>query len=335
MPEPLRVASIGLGRWAAVLAEGMRQVPELQIAGCFTRSGERRASFARKYDCRAYPSYEAVLADEGIGAVVLTTPHSGHHAQILAAAEAGKNVFAEKPLALTVEDCRSAIGACRRAGVALMVGHCWRWMGPVRRAKEMIEAGELGEVVQASGHFGNPRALDLGQEAWRDAPEESPGGPLTGPGFHLLDIFHYLLGPVERVSASFRQRLPQGRVPDTALATLAFASGALAQVSTSFITQRCYRLSLFGTRANAYLDLVSAEGAGPSTLALHRLGAPAPVEVPLPREEMIRGQMASFARMVREGAPPAAGGEEGLALVALLLALAASAGSGRWESPAA
>lgn len=335
MPEPLRVASIGLGRWAAVLAEGMRQVPELEIAGCFTRSGERRRAFAGRYGGRPYPSYEAVLADPGVGAVVLTTPHSCHCAQILAAAEAGKHVFAEKPLALTVADCRSAIGACGRAGVALMVGHCWRWMGAVRRAKEMIEAGELGEVVQANGHFGNPRALNLGREAWREAPEESPGGPLTGPGFHLLDIFHYLLGPVERVSASYRRRLSQGRVPDTALATLAFASGALAQVSTSFITQRCYRVSLFGTKANAYLDLASPEGGGPSTLAVHRIGAPAPAEVPSPGEEMIRAQMASFARMVRGGAPPAAGGEEGLALVALLLALGASAESGRWESPAA
>ncbi|MBI2132254.1 MAG: Gfo/Idh/MocA family oxidoreductase [Candidatus Tectomicrobia bacterium] len=218
MPEPLRVASIGLGRWAAVLAEGMRQVPELEIAGCFTRSGERRRAFAGRYGGRPYPSYEAVLADPGIGAVVLTTPHSSHHAQILAAAEAGKHVFAEKPLALTVADCRSAIGACGRAGVALMVGHCWRWMGAVRRAKEMIEAGELGEVVQANGHFGNPRALNLGREAWRDAPEESPGGPLTGPGFHLLDMLHHpalLPGlPVRHQGERLpRPGLPGGRRP--------------------------------------------------------------------------------------------------------------------------
>jgi predicted dehydrogenase len=335
MPEPLRVASVGLGRWAAVLAEGVRHVPDLEIAGCFTRSEARRAAFAERFGCRPYPSYEAVLADPAVDAVLLTTPHSSHHAQILAAAEAGKHVFAEKPLTLTVGDARSAVEACRRAGVALVVGHCWRFMGPVQRAKALIDEGELGEVAQAVGHFGNPRALNLGQEAWRDTPEESPGGPMTGPGFHLMDILHYLLGPVERASAAFRQRLPQGRMPDTALATLQFASGPLAQVSTSFITPICYRLSLFGTKANAHLSLTSLEGEGPSTLSLHRLGEPAPVDVPVPQEDMIRLQMAFFARTVREGVPPLAGGEEGLALVALLRALSASAESGRWEDPAA
>lgn len=335
MPEPVRVVSIGLGRWAAVLAEGIRHVPEIQIAGCFTRSEERRRAFARLHGCTPYPDYESVLADGSVDAVLLTTPHSLHHGQILAAADAGKHVFCEKPLTLTVEDCRSAIAACARAGVSLTVGHCWRFMGPVQRLKAIVDAGELGEVAQATGHFGNPRALNLGQEAWRDTPEESPGGPMTGPGFHLMDILHYLLGPVEKVNAAFRQRLGQGGMPDTALATFQFASGALGQVSTSFVTQRCYRLSLFGTKANAYLDLVSMEGSGPSALALHRIGEPAPVDVPAPQENMIRRQMAAFARTVRAGGPALAGGAEGLALVALLLALAASAESGRWEAPAA
>ncbi|MBI3128909.1 MAG: Gfo/Idh/MocA family oxidoreductase [Candidatus Tectomicrobia bacterium] len=335
MTKPLRVASVGLGRWAAVLAEGVRRVPVLEIAGCFSRSEERRASFASKYGGTPYPSYEALLADGSVDAVLLTTPHSAHHAQILAAARAGKHVFCEKPLTLAVEDARSAMYACARAGVALVVGHCWRFVGAVQRAKGLIEEGDLGEVVQAAGHFGNPRALSLGQEAWRDAPEESPGGPLTGPGFHLMDVLHYLLGPVERANAAFRQRLTGGRMPDTALATLQFRSGALAHVSASFITQRCYRLALFGTRANAYLELVSLEGAGPSTLSLHRIGEPHPADVPVPQEDMIRLQMAFFARTVREGAPPLAGGREGLALVALLSALAASAESGRWETPAA
>ena len=249
--KSIRTACVGLGRWAGVLAEGIQKTPGLEIAACHTRTSERKEAFARKYGCRPYPDYEAILEDPQVDAVVLTTPHSAHVDQVCAAARAGKHVFVEKPIAVTLGDARACVRACEEAGVVLMVGHCWRWVASVQKAKALVDAGELGQVTQAAGHFGNARAQNYGREVWRDDPGESPLGPFTGPGFHLLDILKYLLGPVEEVFATLERKMSSGRIPDTASGALRFASGMTAQVSSSFVTQRCYQLSLYGTEGES------------------------------------------------------------------------------------
>lgn len=329
--DNIRLACVGLGRWAGVLAEGIRKTPGLRIAACHTRSGERNEAFARKYGCRPCPDYESILEDTQVDAVVLATPHSAHKEQVCAAARAGKHVFVEKPLAVTLHDARACVEACEKAGVVLMVGHCWRRVPSVQKAKTLIDSGALGDVTQAAGHFGNPRAQNFGREIWRDDPGESPLGPFTGPGFHLLDILKYLLGPVEEAFAVLERKMPAGRIPDTASGALRFASGPIAQVSSSFVTQRRYQLSLFGTEANLY---VNADPQGGTTAApgllIHRRGEEAPEVVAVEKTDMIARHMASFAKSVRGEAPPFTDGREGVALVALLSAMLDSSKTGGW-----
>lgn len=335
--KSIRAACVGLGRWAGVLAEGIQKTSGLEITACHTRSSERKEAFARKYGCRPYPDYEAILEDPQIDAVVLTTPHSAHKDQVCAAARAGKHVFVEKPIAVTLGDARACVQACEEAGVVLMVGHCWRRVASVQKAKALVDAGELGQITQAAGHFGNARAQNYGREVWRDDPAESPLGPFTGPGFHLLDILKYLLGPVEVAFAVLEQKISSGRIPDTASGALRFASGPIAQVSSSFVTQRRYQLSLFGTEANLYLNADPGGGtpAAPD-LVIHRQGEAEPEIVAVEKADMIARHMASFADSIRDGAPPFTDGREGASLVALLSAMLDSSKAGGWarvESP--
>ena len=329
--DNIRLACVGLGRWAGVLAEGIQITPGLEIVACHTRSGERKEAFARKYGCRPCPDFAAILEDPRVDAVVLTTPHSAHKEQVCAAALAGKHVFVEKPIAVTLKDARACVEACEREGVVLMAGHCWRWVASVQKAKALLDSGALGEVTQAAGHFGNPRAQNFGREIWRDDPEESPLGPFTGPGFHLLDILKYLLGPVEEAFAILEQNMAAGRIPVTASGVLRFASGVTAQVSSSFVTQRRYQLSLFGTEANLYVN-ADPQGGTPAApgLVIHRRGEAEPVILPVEKADMIARHMASFAKSVRGEAPPFTDGREGASLVALLSAMLESSKAGGW-----
>ena len=195
----------------------------------------------------------------------------------------------------------------------------------------------LGRSPRRRGHFGNARAQNYGREIWRDDPGESPLGPFTGPGFHLLDILKYLLGPVEEVFAVLERKMSSGRIPDTASGALRFASGPISQVSSSFITQRRYQLSLFGTKANLYLNADPGGGTPASPdLVIHRQGEEAPEVVAVDKTDMIARHMASFADSVLGGARPFTDGREGAALVALLSAMLASSKAKRWarvESP--
>ena len=104
--EPLRVASLGMGWWSDVLADAINRSGKLKITACYSRSEEKRAVFAAKYGCRAVPSYEAILDDKDIEAVINTTPNGVHLETTRAAADAGKHVFLDKPIANTVSDGR-------------------------------------------------------------------------------------------------------------------------------------------------------------------------------------------------------------------------------------
>src|SRR6185436_2563156 len=117
--EPLRVASLGMGWWSDVLADAINRSGKLKITACYSRSEEKRAAFAAKYGCRAVPSYEAILDDKDIEAVINTTPNGVHLETTRAAADAGKHVFLDKPIANTVSDGRRITEICRKAGVVL------------------------------------------------------------------------------------------------------------------------------------------------------------------------------------------------------------------------
>ena len=109
--EPVRAAAVGIGWWSGVLADAIPKGTHLKLVACATRSPDKRAAFAEKYGCRAIESYDAILKDPEVEAVLLTTPHTLHGEQVSAAARAGKHVFVEKPFTLTVADARRATEA--------------------------------------------------------------------------------------------------------------------------------------------------------------------------------------------------------------------------------
>ena len=106
MTEPVRVACIGMGWWSDVLADAVMRSNKLKIVACFTRSEQKRQAFAKKYGCAAAPSYEAILEDKGVEAIINTTPNDVHLETTRQAAAAGKHVFLDKPIANSVSDGR-------------------------------------------------------------------------------------------------------------------------------------------------------------------------------------------------------------------------------------
>src|ERR1039457_2023780 len=106
MAEPLRVARLGMGWWSDVLADALKRSSKLKIVACFSRSEQKRAAFAAKHGCRASPSYEAILADAQVEAIINTTPNDVHLETTRLAAQAGKDVFLDKPIANSVSHGR-------------------------------------------------------------------------------------------------------------------------------------------------------------------------------------------------------------------------------------
>ena len=121
--EKVRLASVGLGWWAGMLADALNRSGDGEVVNCFARSEDGRKAFAEKYNCRQSASLDELLKDDEVEGVLVATPHSTHTDIICQAASAGKHVFVEKPLTLTVAEGKKAYEATQKAGVTLQIGH--------------------------------------------------------------------------------------------------------------------------------------------------------------------------------------------------------------------
>ena len=321
--EPLRVASLGMGWWSDVLADAINRSGKLTITACYSRSEEKRAAFAAKYGCRAVPSYEAILDDKDIEAVINTTPNGVHLETTRAAADAGKHVFLDKPIANTVSDGRRITELCRKAGVVLALGYQRRRENQFRWIKRQIDEGLFGKLVNAEANISRDRLgkIDLG--SWRYQAAGMPGGVMLQIGIHYTDVLEYLIGPVKAVSGQFARLVLPGDNPDVASLVLEHENGALSTLNASYASaSEYYLMNIYGKEATAYYDMF--EG-----LRMLKRGEKKPVKVSFADKDTIAEELEEFADAVRGGGAPEVGGEYATTSLAVIRAGILSAREGR------
>src|ERR1043166_8191045 len=239
---------IGLGWWGKELVRSARTSELMRFTRGVTLEPDTVRDFAKEMNIALGTSYEDVLADRSIDAVVLATPHTRHRQQVEAAAAAGKHVFCAKPFALTAADARASLAACRKAGVALGVGHKRRLWPSMAKLKEIVGAKEFGTVMFAEGNYSHDILAHTPLDNWRSAPQETKAGGMTGMGIHLLDGFSFLVGPMAPVSALSTKRILPFESGDTTQAMLAFRNGATATIATSLKPRGFVgRLAVYGS----------------------------------------------------------------------------------------
>lgn len=245
----LNAAVIGLGWWGQRLVKSAKGSGLIRFSRGVTLEPELARDFAAQHGLAIGTSFEEVLADPAIQAVVLATPHTLHRAQVEAAAAAGKHVYCEKPFALSRADAQAMLDACARAGVTIAVGHHFRLMPSMKALRREVASGALGAIMHVEGNYSHDWLKDLPAGSWRAAPEESRAGGMTGMGIHVLDCFRDLVGPMRRISALSTRRalaLPTG---DTTAALIEFASGATGTLATTLKTPFAWRLAVYGEHA--------------------------------------------------------------------------------------
>jgi predicted dehydrogenase len=246
-PQPLGVAVVGLGWWGRIIVPLLKTSPKLRVVKGVdpTPAG---AEFAAAQQIPYAGSFEETLDDPAVQGVVLCTPHTLHADQIVAAANAKKHVFCEKPLSLNRADVLRAVAACTKNEVALAVGHEKRFEPPIQELTRLAKAGELGTLLQVEANFSQDKFLALTSDNWRMSEKEAPAGPMTATGIHLLDLSIGLLGPAHQVYARVRQlgsRLTNG---DTLGIFVSFRSGSNALLSAILATPFDGRFALYGNK---------------------------------------------------------------------------------------
>jgi predicted dehydrogenase len=246
-----------------------RQVPAIEMVRLIDIVPEAAAEGAAQWGWREHGTdWRTVTRAEDIDAVIIITPNDSHAALAIDAFANGKHVFCEKPLSNSVADAERMVAAAKASGKVNVVNFSYRTWPGIELARQMIEQGDLGEILHFEGHFFQDYAADPSLPfGWRFDRSVAGGGAFGDIGSHIMDIACSLCGPVERIAAVTRrlhEARPAGRpdarpvtVDDITASLVHFASGATGSVHASWVAtghKSSLAFTVVGTKGSLSFD---------------------------------------------------------------------------------
>ena len=313
---------IGCGSFARTFASAIKG--ELGNVDLYfaSRDPARAARFSGELGgSGSFGSYESAVADKRVEAIYICTPHHLHLEHARMAANAGKHILMEKPLARTTEESRAIIAAAAEAGVNLMVAENYRFMPPVIAAREMVDRGDLGKLrlIQLQEDF------PFQPTEWRNDASMNGGGVLIDGGIHKVSLLAYLAGdPSEVYAAEVPSAQPGLAAEDGVVAMMRYRSGLVGVINHTWsagphnprpwITVSGSEASIAFELGGDWIDVIGASGRRRQQLGDDRGG--------------LAGMVREFHASILEGRPPSMPGEEGMRDVGLVEACYASMRAG-------
>ena len=315
----MNIALLGTGRIADnYLAPALARVDGARLWSVLSRDAGRGSEFAQRHGAAAanavHTDLDRLLADGDLDAVLIATPDKLHAPQCVAAARAGKHVFAEKPMATDVAAAEDMVEACNKAGVTLAVAYHMRWHAGHRQLAAAVHSGRLGTLRHMRVQW---TFLAQSDEGWRASTDVGRWWGLAGVGTHCLDQVRWLMvpgcGEIVTQQNLISRAVWNGPHDETALVSLGFESGATAEICSSVLFNAPKRMEVFGSDTYAICDdTLGPHGGGAISIG----GEPMEYDVVDPYV----GEIADFVAAVGEGRAPEVDGREGLRNVTTLVA---------------
>jgi predicted dehydrogenase len=239
------------------IAPALRDLESCEFVGVSRNRSELAKSFAEEFGAqKGHGSWADLIADDAIQAVYIATPVDVHAAQAIAAAEAGKHVLCEKPLAISVAECDRMIAAAGANQVKLGVAYYRHFYPVIKRVKELIASGEIGQPVMAqinAFEFFNPEPHHA--RSWLLRKNRSGGGPMFDFGCHRIEVLTNIFGPISQTRAQVSNVIFEREVEDTAAALFQFESGVCATLSVTHAAREAQdTFDIFGTGGSIHIS---------------------------------------------------------------------------------
>lgn len=324
----LQVLVIGAGTMGRTHAAAYTSMPGVKLAGIADIRAEKAQQLADKYGAQAYASFEAAVASLGatrIDVIDVCLPTPFHKDYVVKAADIGKHVICEKPLARSEADARFMINYCQDKGVRLFVGHVLRFFPEYVKAKSLLDQGSIGKpaVIRAGRGGGYP----VGWNHWYSDFGAS-GGITLDAMIHDFDYLRWCFGEVERVYAKGLHGRHQAQL-DYSLVTLRFRSGVIAHVEGTWAHEG-FSMNLEMAGTSGVIDYDSAKDS-PLLFKTRSSAATVPgvvvPESPLERSPYYR-ELEHFMSCIRDGSEPVVSAEDAYEALRIALAALASMASG-------
>jgi predicted dehydrogenase len=323
----IRVAHAGVGGWGRNVARVVGELAEL--AWVCDLDGARRDEYAKRYpDARVTASLEEALADDSVAAVTIATPVPTHHALAKQALEAGKHVFVEKPPAMRSEEMEELVALAEQRDLVLMPGHLLLYHPGLRRVKELVDAGELGEVACVYGNRQNLGVIRSNENA------------LWSLGVHDLSVILWLLGEEPSEAVAYGMDYLQQGIEDVVFCFLRFPSGKVAHMHLSWLDpHKMRKMTVVGREKMVVFDDMELE----RKVTVYEKGPLEPAESygewrtrtgdiyspKIANDEPLRLELQHFLTLVDEGPGDHREARDGLAVVRALDRLTESLRDGR------
>ena len=252
--KPFRIALVGCGRISKNHFEAIDKIDGLELVAVCDADPLRAKQAGEQWKVPHFTSYEHMLADSKADVVTIATPSGLHTEQGIAAAQAGKHVVMEKPMAISLTGADALVHACDKAGVQLFVVKQNRLNPPVQLLKRAVDRNRFGRIYMASCrvHWARPQEY-YDQAPWRGT-WEFDGGAFMNQASHYVDLIQWLVGPVESVIAKTATQARKIEAEDSGVAVLKFRNGAIGVIEVNVLTYpRNWEgsISIIGERGSA------------------------------------------------------------------------------------
>jgi UDP-N-acetyl-2-amino-2-deoxyglucuronate dehydrogenase len=341
MDSDIGFGLIGCGTMGMRHAECIIDTKGISLRAVYDMCRERAEKVAEDSRAVTVSDAEDLIAHPDVQAVVIALPSHLHSTYGMLAARAGKHVLVEKPIDLSLARAEQLIKTCREQNVVLSVVSQHRFHPDVLRLKEAIEAGKLGKLVLCSAQSEWKRDQSYYEKApGRGLSDRAEGGVLLNQAVHYIDVLLWLCGPVSSVSAYRATLTHEIAAEDVGAVIVQFRNGALGTITatTSVSPQQPEKLEIHGERGTVIIESGKSTAWDVDGEDVQRPVCPSGGEKTRPGEAFkphlapVQRQLEDFAKAICDGKPPLVTGEEGLAVLATILAAYRSADSGRSES---
>ena len=247
---------IGCGVISNWHASVITEIENAELIGAYDKNTTSLSSFCTKHVCKAFNTLEEMFTCDDIDRVCICTPSGTHASLVIAAANAGKNIIVEKPLAITKEQLAGIVEAVERNKVQLTPVSQRRFSEGVQKVKKAIDNGELGRILMGDVYMKYYRSPEYYASAgWRGTWAMDGGGALMNQGIHGIDLLQYLMGPVKSVNAICKTLDRDIEVEDASTAIVEYENGAIGTIVGSTCINPGYpcRIEISGARGTIVL----------------------------------------------------------------------------------
>ena len=253
----LNTAIIGLGNWGRHLVSSVQgKSSKIRFVCAIGSADEKEAAFAQQKGLLLHLDYASALADTAVDAIAVATANSRHTEHAIQAIEAGKHVFVEKPVALTVASAESMFLVCDAHESTVAAGFNWRFHPAVLDLRRMLEQATLGTLLHVEGNYSGPSGYRRDAMHWRSSAAENPGGGMASRGIHIADLMVAMFGEIKSLTARSMRRALDAQIDDTTSTLMNFQCGITGYLATMLATAELWRLQVFGAKGWAELRFI-------------------------------------------------------------------------------